>query len=155
VAVADAVAVVATAVGAGKKAEWIGGGAEKRRLDLRASMTVTKTGTDPKLAVLLGAAGEQWAIRWIENLRKEGRAVSGGWPGTISEARSQASASAAQYLGRKSALMPGDLDTLARRVYEGAKKAWMARAVSEPDDETEDDAPAPSPVSKAPPRPDP
>jgi hypothetical protein len=34
-------------------------------------------------------AGEEWAKWWKSELRRQGRAVSGGWPGTLSEARAR------------------------------------------------------------------
>jgi len=79
------------------------------------------------------AAGEAWASDWATALRHEGRAIAGGWPGTISEARQRVVACAMGQLGPRSNITPDELEALTRRAYEVAKKAWLAR--TELDDE--------------------
>lgn len=76
-------------------------------------------------------AGETWAVDSANALRDEGRQVTGGWPGTISEARQRV---------RTCALLQGvcmnseDLETLTRLAYETAKKVWLARSERVSDD---------------------
>lgn len=76
-------------------------------------------------------AGEAWAVDSANALRDEGRQVTGGWPGTISEARQRV---------RTCALLQGvcmnseDLETLTRVAYETAKKVWLARSERVSDD---------------------
>lgn len=76
-------------------------------------------------------AGEAWAVDSANALRDEGRQVTGGWPGTISEARQRV---------RTCALLQGvcmtseDLEVLTRVAYETAKKVWLARSERVSDD---------------------
>ena len=74
------------------------------------------------------AAGEAWARDWSIALSGEGRAVSGGWPGTLSEARSRVAVCLAKRSSTSRRMSPEELESLARRAYAAAKKAWLARA---------------------------
>ena len=84
------------------------------------------------LHVAVEAAGEAWACDCADTLRAEGRAIAGGWPGTMTEARLRAAACAALHLGTP-AVAPDLLDGLARRAYACAKRAWLARTGPEED----------------------
>ena len=74
-----------------------------------AAETNTSSGTrhapgDARRALLDKAAttaGTLWAQRWCDELRKEGRPVVGGWPGTLREARAQVSAYLGTSLGKR------------------------------------------------------
>jgi hypothetical protein len=74
------------------------------------------------------AAGEAWAVDWSNSLHGEGRSVSGGWPGTLSEARGRVAACVARRTGVARRVSPEELELLARRAYAAARKAWLARA---------------------------
>jgi hypothetical protein len=74
------------------------------------------------------AAGEAWALDWSNALHGEGRAVSGGWPGTLSEARSRVAAYVAKRFGVARRVSAEELESLTRRAYAAARKAWLARA---------------------------
>ena len=74
------------------------------------------------------AAGEAWAVDWSNSLHGEGRSVSGGWPGTLSEARGRVAVCVAKRTGVARRVSPEELEQLARRAYAAARKAWLARA---------------------------
>jgi len=76
-------------------------------------------------------AGEAWAVDSANALRVEGRQVTGGWPGTITEAR-QRVRTCALVLG--SSMNSEDLEVLTRLAYETAKKVWLARSERVNDD---------------------
>ncbi|MGC4090036.1 MAG: hypothetical protein QM756_19580 [Polyangiaceae bacterium] len=76
-------------------------------------------------------AGEAWAVDSANALRDEGRQVTGGWPGTITEAR-QRVRTCALLLG--SSMNSEDLEILTRLAYETAKKVWLARSERVSDD---------------------
>jgi hypothetical protein len=75
--------------------------------------------------------GEKWAENWREDLRKEGRPVSGGWPGTLPEARARVTAYFGQELARKRlpVLTADELGWAARATYERAKRDWLGKAI--------------------------
>lgn len=77
------------------------------------------------------SAGETWAVDSANALRSEGRQVTGGWPGTISEAR-QRVRTCALLLG--STMTSEDLEVLTRLAYETAKKVWLAHSERVSDD---------------------
>jgi hypothetical protein len=74
-------------------------------------------------AALDGATA--WADRCMVALRAEGRAVAGGWPGTLSEARGCARAQLALRGARST---HEELEWLAHATYARARDAWLARA---------------------------
>lgn len=74
------------------------------------------------------AAGQAWALDWSNALSGEGRPVSGGWPGTLSEARGRVAACVARRVGPARRVSPEELELLARRAYAAARKTWLARA---------------------------
>ena len=65
-----------------------------------------------------------WAVEWAAQLRKDGRSASGGWPGTMSEARARVS----QCVGGSSVLPPSTFDALIKLSYATAKKVWLSTA---------------------------
>ena len=81
------------------------------------------------------AAGQAWALDWSTTLSGEGRAVSGGWPGTLSEARGRVAACVARRVGPAKRVSAEELESLARRAYAAARKTWLARAELADDDE--------------------
>jgi hypothetical protein len=74
--------------------------------------------------------GELWAQRVREELRDEQRMLSGGWPGTISEARARAFAhfSSAASVGVLGVLNAPELESASREVYARARQVWLAGA---------------------------
>jgi hypothetical protein len=94
--------------------------------------TLTRAPTALERAV--DAAGQAWALDWSNALSGEGRPVSGGWPGTLSEARGRVAACVARRVGPARRLGPEELESLARRAYAAARKTWLARADLADDD---------------------
>lgn len=74
------------------------------------------------------AIGERWVATTCEELRKDGRPVEGGWPGTLSEARALAGGTLAAVLARRrlSTLTTEELANAASAVYEHARRRWLA-----------------------------
>jgi hypothetical protein len=73
-----------------------------------------------------GAAGASWAKLRREALVSEGRTASGGWPGTMSEARSFAATFATTTRRVAPALTRDELTWLARATYAHARRDWLA-----------------------------
>lgn len=71
--------------------------------------------------------GETWARGWFQSLMNEGRPVSGGWPGTIQEARCRARAHCDRELSVRgmTPLSHEELDQVAAAIYERAKRDWL------------------------------
>lgn len=80
------------------------------------------------------AAGQAWALDWSTALSGEGRPVSGGWPGTLSEARGRVAVCVARRVGPARRVSAEELESLARRAYAAARKTWLARADLADDD---------------------
>lgn len=81
-------------------------------------------------------AGLKWAECWFERVGREQRAVSGGWPGTMSEARAQVVQLLLPWLRRQGKWPVHDVtdfEAMARLVYSTARAAWRERAVPERD----------------------
>ena len=72
--------------------------------------------------------GQKWVQLWCDDLRREGRPVAGGWPGTLPEARARAAA----YFGHEFArrriplLTADELGWVARATYDKAKREWLS-----------------------------
>ena len=84
--------------------------------------------------------GETWARGWLAELGSEGRSAAGGWPGTITQARSRVRAVVTAELAR-ARFQPAaadEVDRTARAAYARAREVWLASAKA--DDET-DEAP--------------
>jgi hypothetical protein len=74
-------------------------------------------------------AGTQWAECCRVELKRQGRAIAGGWPGTISEARTRvALAWSRAHRKHRPAITHEELGWLARTAYEQAKRDWLAVA---------------------------
>ncbi len=84
---------------------------------------------EPRRALLKAAAvelGRRWADAWREDLGRDGRAVEGGWPGTLREARARVTAHAGSIPGP---LTAEELGWAARATYDEARRAWLASVV--------------------------
>jgi hypothetical protein len=91
-------------------------------------------GTSSPRTLLLGKtaaeAGVSWARRCMVDFRAEGRAVTGGWPGTRSEARSLVG----RHLAREGCSPTHDeLEWLVTEAYSRARDTWLAAASVERD----------------------
>jgi len=71
------------------------------------------------------ATGERWADGWRETLRQQGRRASGGWPGTVREARALVAAYFKAEL-HGPALTYDELECAAKISYARAKHQWLA-----------------------------
>jgi hypothetical protein len=89
------------------------------------------------LDALAVAEGVGWARELRRGLRGEGRRIAGGWPGTLSEARSRAVNGCQRALRERGlgALSSVELDRLARRLNAAARGDWLNKA--EPEDSAE------------------
>jgi len=88
---------------------------------------------DPSLDARACRTGRDWATRVREVYVAERRAPSGGWPGTMTEARARVGLA----LDRDSAsrgwdgLTVSQRETVARLIYSSARSTWMG--LREPD----------------------
>ena len=96
-------------------------------------------GLDPAaLAVVIAGhdalavdTGRAWASAMVGEVRAQDRAIRGGWPGVMREARLRIMVA----LGTERAgLSPERLDALVRAAYASARTVWSTE--TEPDDET-------------------
>lgn len=74
------------------------------------------------------ALGRTWAARCRHELQREGRAASGGWPGTLSEARARVGRRlVVEQRGRRSELPITDAEreVAARLAYATARAEWL------------------------------
>jgi len=73
-------------------------------------------------------AARGWTKHVMEVLSREGRAIAGGWPGTINEARGRCGALAARALAAHSMppLARDELGRLTRIAYDEARRLWRA-----------------------------
>jgi hypothetical protein len=71
--------------------------------------------------------GAEWARAVCEGMRREGRTIAGGWPGTIVEARARIASHLRTALIdlRMKALLPEELDRAANATYARAKQEWL------------------------------
>jgi len=78
------------------------------------------------------AIGASWARVLLDLTRDQGRAVDGGWPGTLPEARALVSLHLNRELGQHAmaSLSPSELNTAVSIAYERAKRDWLAVAQS-------------------------
>ena len=72
------------------------------------------------------AAGASWAKIRRDALVSEGRLASGGWPGTMSEARGFAASFVSTQRRVSPALTRDELSWLARATYAHARRDWLA-----------------------------
>ena len=68
------------------------------------------------------ALGDAWVEVVRHDLRVDHRPITGGWPGTMTEARAR---TWAHFHG---ALTADELELAARAVYGRARRRWLARA---------------------------
>lgn len=95
------------------------------------------------LARAAADAGQKWAERFRAGLLRDGRVASGGWPGTLTEARTVA----ATYLRddghapQLRGLSITEFDGFARMVNASARQGWLAWAARDaPEPSFDDDA---------------
>jgi hypothetical protein len=98
-----------------------------------ASMTNLEMGPQTRETVLREQSdrlGRAWAQAWIQRLLAEGRAVQGGWPGTLQEARAQVSTQCNQELTMRglSPLSHAELIATTNASYARAKHDWLLSA---------------------------
>jgi hypothetical protein len=89
---------------------------------------------DPDYEVLAVQAGQAWADARAGELRRAGRPVAGGWPGTIKEGMPWVLAT----LGGRVAhadMSIGELRSLARTAWSIARKRWLALSDRDADDD--------------------
>lgn len=79
-----------------------------------------------RLAEIAAATGERWAASRIQALRAAGRRASGGWPGTLTEARNYLSAEQVRM-----ALNREELAWMTRAVYDAARRDWLDKRDTE------------------------
>jgi hypothetical protein len=70
------------------------------------------------------AEGSSWASWWRVELRRQNRALAGGWPGTLSEARVRVARRIAVELGRAFDATRQELELAARFAYGIARREW-------------------------------
>ena len=75
--------------------------------------------------------GGLWAEWWRDEMGRQSRAVAGGWPGTVSEARRRIVARIAHDFGPRFRATAAELEAAARSTYVAAKRAWNDAAVSD------------------------
>ena len=83
----------------------------------------------PALAV---KAGEAWADARAGELQREGRPVTGGWPGTVSEGMTWVLATIGGSVAHNDLSM-SELRELARTAYGTARNRWHAMSEREHD----------------------
>src|SRR5271155_4165875 len=94
------------------------------------------------------AVGETWARGWLAELGSEGRSAAGGWPGTITQARSRVRAVVTAELARARChpAAADEVDRTARAAYARAREVWLAQAkADDADDDLGDDDDAATP----------
>ena len=77
------------------------------------------------LAAKATALGELWSQDYVRELRAQQRAIAGGWPGTLREARRRVLAAMPRNLD------PQHLEDLAKITNLAARRGW--ESISEPD----------------------
>lgn len=71
-------------------------------------------------------AAHAWVERVLGELERQSRPITGGWPGTLSEARAQVAAGLVA--NPPAARVSGEvLETLAKRVYALARREWLSK----------------------------
>lgn len=93
-----------------------------------ALVSVGRDGALKALERAVDVAARGWVDAFAAALVAEGRSVSGGWPGTISEARHWVSTCAAARDTQRFRATPTELEQLARRAYSLARETWLTRA---------------------------
>lgn len=81
------------------------------------------------------ALGRTWAEHFRRDLHREGRAASGGWPGTLREARSRVGLTLVlEVQGRRSVLSitEAEREIAVRMAYSSARDEWRKHVEPEP-----------------------
>lgn len=96
-------------------------------------MTLVRTEREMLVERAAVAAASAWTESYFGQLARERRAVTGGWPGTLSEARVRASAEVARELAAQSmaALTHDELAHAARLTNAEARRAWHKNRIAE------------------------
>ncbi len=79
-----------------------------------------------------------WSAWWRTELQRQNRRLSGGWPGTLSEARARVVRRIALEHGPQLAVTAQEVERAARTVYGAARDQWNDHRepeVVDPDDE--------------------
>jgi hypothetical protein len=87
-----------------------------------------KSARQTSIEASAAALGRTWAARCRHDLQREGRAASGGWPGTLSEARARVGRRlVVEASGRRSELLITDAEreVAARLAYSTARAEWL------------------------------
>ena len=96
---------------------------------------VTKDDAAYQAAVLalVQQASAAWVAAWRDALARDGRAMEGGWPGTMAEARGWVQTRVAPALARKGLpfLTTESAALAARDLYAVARTAWLSKALAE------------------------
>lgn len=93
---------------------------------------VPPLGLDARRALVeqvANSAGELWASWWRAELERQGRAVAGGWPGTLSEARArvlEAVLPEVRKLGMREMSFE-ERELAAKILYATARRRWLSR----------------------------
>jgi hypothetical protein len=95
--------------------------------DLLTGAAAARQAVIERTAVALGLA---WADGWRQDLRQQGRSASGGWPGTMREARMRVGHTLRVEMDGKAlpALTEVEREVAARKVYASARGAWCKSA---------------------------
>jgi hypothetical protein len=77
--------------------------------------------------------GDQWARGWRDQLQSDHRRATGGWPGTVAQARVCARAHLSAELSRLSLAAPSteEVEQAARLTYARARAVWLSLAQDE------------------------
>ncbi len=83
------------------------------------------------------SAGTDWSAAIRSQLRRQGRAASGGFPGTLTEARVQVGHAVGNALARARmrGLLAEEREFSARVAYAAARKDWLAHGERDDDDD--------------------
>ncbi len=100
-------------------------------------MTAARTDREILVERAASAAASAWTASCFAALARERRAVSGGWPGTLSEARVRARAEVARELALQSmaALTQEELAHAARLTNAEARRAWHKNRIADAEPE--------------------
>jgi hypothetical protein len=91
--------------------------------DLLTEVPTARQAMIERSAVALGLA---WADAWQQELRQQGRSASGGWPGTMREARMRVEHTlrVEMHGHARPAITEVEREMAARKAYASARGAW-------------------------------
>jgi hypothetical protein len=78
--------------------------------------------------------GHAWVARIFGQLKDQGRAIAGGWPGTVSEASLLIATRVSSSFPATASVTRPEMEELARLTYVTAKHEWLANADAESGD---------------------